>query len=163
METRSFSPGAALLEVRSAFRRAGAFGELIPSEQLIDGLASAIEPLTTPGFTCTMNGGAMTTRYTGVEGLREGWRDFLSAFETLEIVPGEIRDSADRTAAIEFVRLRGKPRGASGEIEHEGAAVWRLGENGLAAVDFHLDRDEALRAGGLDPEDPGRPLEIGGA
>jgi hypothetical protein len=158
MEASASTAGRALLALRSSFAGVGAFGGLIPAESLIDGLADGIAPHTAPDFTCTMYGGALTTTYQGVEGLRTGWSDFLSAFETLQIVPGEIRDSADRTAAVEFVHLRGKPRGANGEIEQDAAAVWHFGPEGLFAVEFHLDRERALRSAGLDPRAPGPPV-----
>ena len=109
MEATASGPAQTLLEIRSSFDREGALRRMLPVQDLIDGLADAIAPFTTPDFACTMDGGALTTRYEGVEGLRTGWHDFLAALETLRIVPGEIRDSADGTAAVEFVRLVAPP------------------------------------------------------
>ena len=45
-----------------------------------------------------MDGGALTTTYEGLEGLRAGWRDFLGAFETISIHP-ETEIAAGRATA----------------------------------------------------------------
>jgi ketosteroid isomerase-like protein len=157
MEARIPSPARTLREMRAAFAGAGALDSPRPADELVEALAEAIGRRTAPGFTCTMNGGALTTTYEGVEGLRSGWQDFLAGFETLQISPEEIRDGADGKTAVEFVRLIGTPRGARGEVEQNAAAVWRLGDGGVEAVEFYLDRAAALRAGGLDPAAPGPP------
>ena len=60
-----------------------------------------------------------------------------------------------RTAFVEEV---GKPRGVSAAIDQDAGAVWRLRDGKLSAVEFHIDRAAALRAGGLDPADPGPPV-----
>ena len=81
-----------------------------------------------------------------------GWRDFLNAFETLTIEPEDVvREGADGTSVVEFVRLSGTPKGLETPIEANGAGVWRLRGGRLAAVEFHMDRDRAVRSVGLAP------------
>ena len=50
----------------------------------------------------------------------------------------------------ELVQLTGKPRGADGEIEQTGAAVWRVRGERLQSFEFHIDRERALRSAGIE-------------
>jgi hypothetical protein len=113
--------------------------------------AGAIGEHAAPDFTVTMDGGAMTTTYVGIEGLIEGWTDFVAAFEAIEIHPEEILETPDGKCAVEFVRLKGRPKGVAADIDHEAAAVWRAPDGVLSAVEFHMSRDAALRSAGIEP------------
>jgi hypothetical protein len=126
-----------------------------------DAFVEAIAPHATEDFTTTMAGGALTDQHRGLEGLRKGWADFTQAFDEIEIIPEELRESPAGDAVVEFVRLVGKPRGVAGGIDQQGAAVWLLRGDRLRGVEFHLDREAALRAGGIDPTDPGPPVDPG--
>lgn len=113
--------------------------------------ARAIAEQATPDFTVTMDGGALTTTYVGIEGLIHGWTDFIAAFETIEIHPEEILETPDGACAVEFVRLKGRPKGVEADIDHEAAAVWRAPDGVLSAVEFHMSREAALRSAGIEP------------
>ncbi len=152
---RSTDPASFVLELRRAFRYETAGSRVFDDPGT---WVDTIAPYVTEDFTCVMNGGAMITEHSGVEGLREGWTDFTAAFETIGIQPGELRRGADGESVVEFVRLVGKPVGADGEVEQPAAAVWFLREGRLRRVEFFIDQAAALRAGGLDPEDPGPPV-----
>jgi ketosteroid isomerase-like protein len=138
-----------LERVRHGFAIEAAFGDELQAADVADAFVTALAPVATEDFVCLMEGGALTTEYRGLEGVREGWTDFLGAFETISITPGEARENADGTVVAEFVRLRGRPLGADGEIEEEGGAVWRVRDGRLSAVEFHLDRKAVLRSAGL--------------
>jgi ketosteroid isomerase-like protein len=118
-----------------------------------DVFADTIGPHATEDLTCVMDAGALKNRFVGLEGVRAGWRDFLSAFDEIEIVPGELHEGPDGESVIEFVHLIGTPAGVDGQIDHKGAAVWRVRDGRIYEVEFHLDRAAALRSGGLDPDD----------
>lgn len=120
-----------------------------------------IEPHATDDFSALMNGGALTTHYEGVEGLRAGWADFLAAFDTIQVLPGEMRVGADGACVVEFVNLKGKPAGIDSAIDQPASAVWRLRDGRIHAVEFIIDQKEALRAAGLDPENPGPAVDAG--
>lgn len=137
-----------LIDTRREFFAEGGSAE-------IDGLeaarmfADAVADRAAEDFTVTMDGGAMTTTYHGREGFLAGWSDFAEPFETIRIEPEEMIDTPDPGCVVEFVRLHGRPRGTPAEIVHEAAAVWRVGEGRITAVEFHMSRDKALRSGGL--------------
>lgn len=141
-----------LRDLRSAFSGEGAFGAELRPEEIVEGLAAIIRPHMAEDFVCVMDGGALTTEYRGLDGLRTGWLDFLGAFETLTIEPeGEMREGPDGECVVEFVRLSGKPKGLDAAVDAAAAGVWRMRGEKLAAVEFHMDRDRALRSAGLDP------------
>jgi hypothetical protein len=52
---------------------------------------------------------------------------------------------------IDFVRQTAITARGGVPVETLGAGVWRFREGRLAQVEFHLDREEALRSAGLDP------------
>lgn len=143
------SPAAFVEQLRSDFE-AESGDRRLARETGADAFVETIAPHATDDFTCVMNAGALTTTYEGLEGLREGWRDFLSAFETMEIVPGELHESAGGDV-VEFVRLIGTPVGTTAELDEPAAALWRIRDSRVAGVEFHIHRAEALRAAGLEP------------
>ena len=148
-------PAKTLIDARAQF---SFFDENVTSEEIADRFAKALAPFATDDFVCVMDGGALTTTYEGIEGLRAGWLDFLSAFDSIEITPGEYRVGPSGDCVVEFVHLRGKPTGVAADIDQEAGAVWRVREDGLSSVEFHIDRRAALRSGGIDPDDPGPAL-----
>lgn len=121
--------------------------ESIDSEAVVDAFAGAIEKVATDDFVCIMDGGALTTRYEGIEGLRQGWADFLGAFETIRIEPGEMFEIED--GVLEYVELTGKPAGVDADVDQAGAAVWRMRGDRLACVEFHIDRGRARASAGV--------------
>jgi ketosteroid isomerase-like protein len=88
----------------------------------------------------------------GVDGFLDAWLDWIQPFETFRV---EIEDMTDTgPCLLILVRQIGRPRGADTEIENEGAAVWMFEGDRVARVEFHLDREVAMRAAGLDPDRP---------
>ena len=120
----------------------------LDSEAAVEAFARTIASVAAEDVVCVMDGGALTTRYEGVEGVREGWSDFLSAFETIRIIPGDVAETAD--GLLEYVRLIGRLVGTENEIEGDAAAVWRVRDGKLAVVEFHMDRARARASAGLD-------------
>jgi hypothetical protein len=112
--------------------------------------AAAIAPLADPDLVCLMSGGALTTQYSGLDGIQAGWTDFLSPFETLRVEFDGSVEPGREGWFVDPVRLTGVPKGSSGEIEQTGAAVWQIRDGRVVRVEFHLDRDAARRAAGID-------------
>ena len=135
--------------LRAGFAQHGGFGEL-DSEATAGALVAALEPYATEDFTSRMVG-VGDIAWNGLDGLRDGWTDFLEGFEQLQITPEETHDGPAGDCIVEFVRIRGRPRGTSADIEQDAAAVWRLRGDRVCAVEFHLDRAAALRSGGFEP------------
>jgi ketosteroid isomerase-like protein len=152
--SRADSAAAFIETVRGAFVDEGGTRRMMGDP---DALVAAVTPHVTEDLTVVMDGGAFTNEYRGLAGLRRGWSDLLSAFDEIEVVPEELRESPDGDAVVEFVHLVGKPHGAPLAIDQDAAAVWRLRDGRVCAVEFHMSRERALRSGGLDPANPGPP------
>jgi ketosteroid isomerase-like protein len=110
-------------------------------------------PLVEPEFEVTMvatptAGGARVERR-GIEGFRESWIDWTEAFETYRIEIEDMIEAGDRVVTL--VRQGGVTKTGGVEMETEAAAVWTVRDNRVSAVEFHLDRESALRSAGLDP------------
>jgi ketosteroid isomerase-like protein len=111
--------------------------------------------LTEPDFETAMVGPAYMSgrriEYTGFDGFAEAWRDWTSPFESFQIDVEEMIDAGDQVVSL--VSMSGKTRTGGAEIPQPGAAVWTVVDNRVRKVEFHIDRDEALRAAGLEPQD----------
>ena len=136
--------------LRENFSGKGQFDSELDAEEAADAFVASLAPIATDDFTCVMDGGALTTTYEGLEGLRAGWRDFLVGFDTISIHPDpEMHVGGDGECVVEYVHLSGKPRGVDAQIEAQGAGLWRFRGDRLASVEFHLDRERALKAAGV--------------
>jgi ketosteroid isomerase-like protein len=111
--------------------------------------------LAEPDFETAMVGPGYTAgrriEFTGIDGFAEAWRDWTSPFETYDIEVEEMIDAGDQV--VSMVAMSGRTRTGGAEITAPGAAVWTVVDGRVRKVEFHIDRDEALRAAGLDPQD----------
>jgi ketosteroid isomerase-like protein len=86
--------------------------------------------------------------FIGLEGLAEGWREWLSAWSSYE---AEFEDAVDAgDYVVTFVRLRGETRHDHVVLEQPAAAVFKVENGKVVRLTFHLDRRQAL-------EEAGRP------
>jgi ketosteroid isomerase-like protein len=109
----------------------------------------AIERVAAPDLVSVMIGPDQSFRveYRGVAGLIEGWRDWLSPYESFRLEVEDLIESDD--VLVTCVRQFGTPVGGGPEVEAAGAAVWWLRDGRLVRIEFNLNREAALRAAGL--------------
>jgi ketosteroid isomerase-like protein len=112
-------------------------------------LTSAIERVAAPDLEGAMIGPDPSFRidFHGADGLIERWSDWLSPYESFRMEIGDLIESGD--LLVTCVRQFGTPTGGGPEVEAESAAVWWLRDDRLVRVEFHLDREAALRAAGI--------------
>jgi len=134
-------------QLRKGFSAVGGFDGL-DSQAMADAFVAALESHVTDDFTSRMVGVGDLT-WEGLEGLRAGWRDFLEGFDYLKVTPEELHENPAGECVVDFVRMEGRPRGTGAQIEQPAAAVWRIRDGKIAAVEFYIDRDAALRSAGL--------------
>jgi ketosteroid isomerase-like protein len=105
-----------------------------------------------PDFECVLvapqytgSGGRLT--FSGVEGFREAWLEWLAPFETYSLEIEDLIDAGDRVVTL--ARQSATTRVGGVRMEEDTAAVWTVRDGKLASVEFHLDRDRAMKAAGL--------------
>ncbi len=100
---------------------------------------------------CTMAaGGGLHADYTGASGFVAAWEDWLSPFEDVAIEVEEIVE-ARPDCVVDFVRMSGRSSRGGAEMVSEGGAAWLFADGRLIRVEFHLDREQLRRSGGLGP------------
>jgi ketosteroid isomerase-like protein len=82
--------------------------------------------------------------YHGHEGVRQAWRDVLSAFGEIDFEVEELVDAGDRVLAVIHEREIGRASGVPVEATH--LAVWTLAEGKVIRLQVFDDRQEALEA-----------------
>ncbi len=87
--------------------------------------------------------GVYIPEYRGVDGLFEGWRDWLAPWKSYRIRVQELIDRDDDVVAL--VHLDGTTRHGDVAMSHDPAAVWTMRDGKIAMVRFFLDRGQALR------------------
>ena len=85
--------------------------------------------------------------YHGHEGVRQMWRDGLSAFREVDFEVGELLDAGDRVLAVIHERETGRASGVPVTASH--LAVWTLADGKVTQMQVFDDRQQALEAAGL--------------
>ena len=127
-----------------------AMGSLEPriDEEMVERMAGAIESLATDDFTCGMMALDVTQEFTGPEGVKAAWNDWLEAYSELIFKIKEVGDVGENVLMI--VDQVGITRHGGVEVEQPSAAVWMFRDERLFRVEFHLDRRAAERAARAD-------------
>jgi ketosteroid isomerase-like protein len=79
----------------------------------------------------------------GPEGFREGWADWLEAWESHRIYIDDVFEKGD--SVVMLVRLHGVTKRDGVEMEQEAAAVFRFEGDQVVEIEFNLDREDVLR------------------
>src|SRR5436190_18839774 len=79
--------------------------------------------------------------YHGHEGVREAWRDGVSAFREVDLEVEDLVDAGDRVLASIQERDVGRASGARVEANH--FAVWTLADGKVTRLQVFDDREEA--------------------
>jgi ketosteroid isomerase-like protein len=90
-------------------------------------------------------------RWTGLAGLADSWRDFLSAWEDVRQDAEEYRELDDERVLV-LVRLRARGKTSGLEVERmrtEGAGVFHVRGGKVTRLVYYLVRERALADVGL--------------
>jgi ketosteroid isomerase-like protein len=91
--------------------------------------------------------GFTSLSYSGVEGFIEGWREWLSPWESYRIEAEQFIDAGEQVVVL--ARVHARTRRDHVEMEHAPAAVWTLADGRVARIEFYLERSQALADAGL--------------
>ena len=86
--------------------------------------------------------------YTGLDGLRNLWLEWLAPWTTYRMEAEDVIDLGDRVLVLAHVF--GRLEGSQAEVENIVASVWTLRDGKIARAEFYIDRAEALKAVGLE-------------
>jgi hypothetical protein len=132
--------------VRAALGGASLFDlrEMFESEQLLAGIdVSIFDPETEITFQPRLDA---DQTYSGIDGLIQGWREWLSAWSNYEAQVEDWVDAGDNVVML--VRLRGETRHDHVTLEQPAAVVYGLEDGQVVRLAFHLDRRQALEEAG---------------
>jgi ketosteroid isomerase-like protein len=85
--------------------------------------------------------------YRGHEGVRQFWREALSAFGEIDFEVEDLTDAGDQVLAVIREREVGRASGVPVETTH--IAVYTLAEGKVTQMQLFDDRQQALEAAGL--------------
>jgi ketosteroid isomerase-like protein len=104
-----------------------------------------------PDFTISMVApGGWSAERVGTAGYADSWNDWLAPFASFRVEFEDVLEGPD--GVVQFVRQIGLLAGSQAPLENAGAAVFKFREGRIARIEFHLDRGDALRSAGLDPQ-----------
>ena len=86
----------------------------------------------------------------GLEGMAEGWRDFLEPWDAFRVQRNELIPVPG--GALLLVEQHGRMRGSEADVTTSSALVWRFRDGLIARAEFFLDADEGRRAASVSSE-----------
>jgi hypothetical protein len=104
-----------------------------------------------PEIEWVMTGGPAPGSSTGLAGMAEGWRNFLSAWGWYRVEVDEYRELDDRRVLV-LIRCSasGKASGLEiGQVRTESATVFHIRDGKVVKLFVYMDREQALADLGL--------------
>jgi hypothetical protein len=123
--------------------------EPVPLEDLLGPLRESLAAFAVPDFECIMQPAPPTPPAvsTGLEGFDSSWSDFAEAFTDFRLKVEEARQAGDYFIANALQIARTRYGGV--EITQPSSLLIQFEGNRVVRIEFHIDRDEALRRAGL--------------
>jgi hypothetical protein len=123
--------------------------EPVPLEDLLGPLREFLAAFAVPDFECVMQPAPPTPAAvsTGLDGFDAAWRDFADVFTDFRLRVEDARQAGDFviTNALQIARTRY----GGVEITQPSSLLIQFEGDRVVRVEFHIDRDEALRRAGL--------------
>ena len=110
-------------------------------------LREVLEAIATPELEVNLFGpdAVLQQQFHGVDGFIAAWRDWSGPFSELSWYPQD-GSLVRGNRMVNFVEQRGVIAGTTGEVSAQSAALWHFDADGqVVRIDFHLDRDLAVR------------------
>ena len=133
--------------VRAAWPRRMDVVEVVGDSEIPVDMASHLDPQVEVAFIANTPG-IPEVRYQGVEGLAEGWRDWLAPYESYWLEIEKLIDAGEDDVMVP-VRVSARTKRDGVLIEHSPAAIFTVRDGKIVRVRFYLDRDHARKVAGL--------------
>jgi ketosteroid isomerase-like protein len=119
---------------------------------MTDGLPALVEfvrAFGSPTFTCAMTPLPPTppAEFPGSDGLMRAWENWSETFESIRVEPQELLDG--ESAVVIMGEQIAVTRHGGVEIRQPSAITFLFRGGQIERIEFHLDREAALRSGGL--------------
>lgn len=88
--------------------------------------------------------------YRGHAGIRTYWRQWLEAWDSVEVIEGP-RLQSHGSQVLSWWRQRNRGKGSGVSVEISAAIVWTFESGRVVRVSLFGSREEAFRAVGLEP------------
>jgi ketosteroid isomerase-like protein len=117
-----------------------------PLSVFIGSPLDSLDPDINVVFEASHAGGPPVT-FEGVDGLLEGWRDWLIPWEAYRITVERVVDAGDEVVVAASVSARTERHGV--EVRHRPASVWTLRNGKIVTVRFFLEQSDAFDFAGV--------------
>ena len=121
--------------------------EVVADSEIPTEMARDLDPQVEVAFVASAPG-VPEIRYQGVDGLADGWRDWLEPFESYWLEIEDFVDAGDDDVLI-LVRVSARTKRDGVLVEHSPAAICTAREGKIVKIRFYLDRDHAREAAGV--------------
>ena len=124
--------------------------QLFRDDLLWAAVSARLAPALAPEFKTSAHGlpDSQVVEGEGVEGLRDGWLQWLAPWESYRAEVEEAIDLGERVVLL--IRDYGRRTSDMHEVAITSAAVWTVHEGKVTRAEFYADRAEALKAVGLE-------------
>ena|SRR5437763_4333908 len=127
-------------------------GDIVPlfrDETVAASLSAASAPFFTSDFECVfVRDDVGRATYSGLDGLRAAWLDWLLPWETYHAGVEDVIDAGEGRVLV-LTRDHACPKGANAEVDFVGAPVWTVREGKVARIEFYWNRADGMAAVGL--------------
>jgi ketosteroid isomerase-like protein len=120
---------------------------LFRDESLFASMAEAVAGLFHPDVESVPAWRGAETTYSGIDGFREMWIDWLEPWLTYHVQVDEMIELGD--SVVVLVRDHGRRHGIDVEVELISGSVWTFRDGRIARVEFYANREELREATGL--------------
>jgi ketosteroid isomerase-like protein len=121
---------------------------LFRDEEWFAATAEAVAELFDPAAESVPAWRGAGTTYSGIDGFREMWLDWLEPWASYHVQVDEIFDVGD--SVVVLVRDRARRHGMDVEVELISGSLWTFGNGKIVRVQFYANREELREAVGFD-------------
>ena len=91
----------------------------------------------------------MARDYVGIEGLRQGWRNWLEPWDSYLVTIEDFVDIGDGRVLV-LVVSRSRFRNSTADVTERAASMFRVKDGVVVEIQFYLDQQQARRDAGLE-------------